>query len=137
MRMFEHHSLQGNEDRQIDYNVGVIHSSSTLCWHYWLTWLGLVRSGKRSSCSILSRFKPITHVSHAHQRLRPILPHTCILLSSHYGMISATVTDLYSCMSESDRQNGRKVPLPPSRVRKPQLWISTRKSDPFKLIVLV
>jgi hypothetical protein len=45
-----------------------------------------------------------------HQRLRPILPYMCILLSSHYTMIAATAMDLHSCMNEIDRQNGQKVP---------------------------
>jgi hypothetical protein len=48
-----------------------------------------------------------------HQRLRPILSYMCILLSSHYGMAAGTAMDLYSCMSERERHNGRKLPFRP------------------------
>ena len=74
---------------------------------------------------------------HAHQRLTRRLSYICILLSSPYGMIPATAMDLYSCMSSSDRQNGQKVPFPTLRLRKPQVWISTTRSDPAKLMLLV
>jgi hypothetical protein len=73
----------------------------------------------------------------AHQQLRPILPYMAVLLNSPYGMIVATAMDLNSYMSSSDRQNRREVPLPGFRLRKPQVWISTSRSDPIKLMLLV
>ncbi len=65
------------------------------------------------------------------------LTHMAVLLSSHCGMIATIAMDLYSCMRENDRQNGRKMPHPTLRLRKPQLWISTSKRVPIKLLVLV
>jgi len=113
------------------------HISCTLYWHYWLIWLGLVPHDKGSFVWNYLPFHTSTLRSQAQQRLRLILLYTCTLLSSHYAIIAATAMDLYSCMSESDRQNGRKMPHPPPCLRKPQVWISTNKSDPIMLVLLL
>jgi hypothetical protein len=99
---------------------------------------GAVRAaaGKVSSLCLAVLHMPIPPFARARWHLRPIPPYTCTLLSSHYGMIAATATDLSSCMRESDRQNGQKVPHPTLRLRKLEVWISTSKSDLTKLIVL-
>ena len=99
MASFEHHYFQEDRDRPLHYHFFNGGESSILYSCYWLVHRCAFLCIGSSKVKIWPKIHTCAPLAYAHQRLRPSLPNMLMLLSPHYGMITAIVIDLYSCMS--------------------------------------
>ena len=111
MAMFAVSSVHSNYDRPLDYHFSKIHHSWAFHWHSWNVCKSAHTCAWCKKAWFWHNFTFAKFLSRAHQCYKPSLPYMVVLLSSHYGMIAATTMDLHSCMSESDRQKCRKLPI--------------------------